>query len=70
VGGRGSPPPSRPAFLGTRHGTTTLRVGAATIWLSVIVLLPLAAIVWQSAKGGWAAFWTAVTSTRHWSRSG
>ena len=28
----------------------------------MIVLLPLAAIVWQSAKGGWAAFWSAVTS--------
>ncbi len=36
--------------------------GAASIWLSVIVLLPLAAIVWQSAKGGPGAFWTAITS--------
>ena len=35
---------------------------AASIWLSDIVLLPLAAIVWQSAKGGWAAFWSAITS--------
>ena len=34
----------------------------ATTWLSIIVLLPLAAIVWQSAGGGWNAFWTAVTS--------
>ncbi len=46
-----------------RRGGTSLRVGAATLWLSVIVLLPLAAIVWQSAKGGWPAFWAAVTST-------
>jgi sulfate transport system permease protein len=45
-----------------RHGSTSLRVGAATLWLSVIVLLPLAAIVWQSATGGWDAFWRAVTS--------
>jgi sulfate transport system permease protein len=37
-------------------------VGAATVWLSVIVLLPLAAIVWQSAGGGWTAFWNAVIS--------
>ena len=28
----------------------------------VIVLLPLAAIVWQSAGGGWQAFWQAITS--------
>jgi sulfate transport system permease protein len=39
-----------------------LRIGVATLWLSVIVLLPLAAIVWQSAKGGWSAFVSAVTS--------
>jgi sulfate transport system permease protein len=45
-----------------RFGTTSLRVGAASIWLSVIVLLPLAAILWQSAGGGWAPFVDAVTS--------
>ena len=45
-----------------RHGTTSLRVGAATLWLSVIVLLPLAAILWQAAGGGWSAFWDAVSS--------
>ena len=44
------------------RGTTALRVGVATLWLSVIVLLPLAAIVWESAKGGWSAFVTAATS--------
>ena len=49
-------------FISGRHGTTSLRVGVATTWLSIIVLLPLAAIVWQSAGGGWNAFWTAVTS--------
>ncbi|BBZ29361.1 sulfate ABC transporter permease subunit CysT [Mycolicibacterium madagascariense] len=45
-----------------RFGTTSLRVGMATLWLSVIVLLPLAAILWQSVSGGWSAFWNAVTS--------
>jgi sulfate/thiosulfate transport system permease protein len=44
------------------RGTTSLRVGVATVWLSVIVLLPLAAIAWQSAGGGWHTFWLAVTS--------
>ncbi|HEX2401130.1 MAG TPA: molybdate ABC transporter permease subunit, partial [Mycobacterium sp.] len=37
-----------PRLLGGRYGTTSLRVGAASIWLSVIVLLPLAAILWQA----------------------
>lgn len=59
TGGDSGRPPSQ---WGQRRGTTVGRVGAASIWLSVIVLLPLAAIVWQSAKGGWSAFWSAVTS--------
>ncbi|TRW88357.1 sulfate ABC transporter permease subunit CysT [Mycolicibacterium sp. 018/SC-01/001] len=54
--------PKAPSRGRNRHGSTSLRVGAATLWLSVIVLLPLAAIVWQSATGGWHAFWLAVTS--------
>lgn len=45
-----------------RIGSTPALAGAASIWLSIIVLLPLAAIVWQSADGGWKAFWAAVTS--------
>ncbi|MDX1873742.1 sulfate ABC transporter permease subunit CysT [Mycolicibacterium sp. 120266] len=60
------PPDPGAAALGAgrrhRFGTTSLRVGAASIWLSVIVLLPLAAILWQSAGGGWTAFWQAVSS--------
>jgi sulfate transport system permease protein len=50
------------SFFKSRYGSTSLRVGVATTWLSIIVLLPLAAIVWQSAGGGWRAFYTAVTS--------
>lgn len=53
--------PSR-GFFKTRYGSTRLRVGVATTWLSVIVLLPLAAIVWQSTGGGWSAFWQAITT--------
>jgi sulfate/thiosulfate transport system permease protein len=56
--------PRRPSY--TRFslvpGTTSLRVGVAVVWLSVIVLLPLAAIAWQAVGGGGRAFWLAVTS--------
>jgi sulfate/thiosulfate transport system permease protein len=48
--------------LEVSRGGTSLRVGVAMVWLSVIVLLPLAAIGWQAAGGGWQAFWLAVTS--------
>ncbi|OAN37823.1 sulfate ABC transporter permease subunit CysT [Mycolicibacterium iranicum] len=47
---------------GFRLPGANLQVGVAVVWLSVIVLLPLAAIVWISAKGGWDAFVSAVTS--------
>src|ERR1700761_7750370 len=43
-------------------GGTSLRVGVAMVWLSVIVLLPLAAIAWRAAGGGWRALRLAVAS--------
>jgi sulfate/thiosulfate transport system permease protein len=51
-----------PAVRTSGPHTTSLRVGVAVVWLSVIVLLPLAAIAWQAAAGGRQAFWLAVTS--------
>ena len=35
--------------------------GLATLYLSLIVLLPLAALVWRSRDGGGPAFWSAVS---------
>ncbi|MCB0928327.1 MAG: sulfate ABC transporter permease subunit CysT [Mycobacterium sp.] len=58
----GTAPPPPVAARAVRRGGLSLQVGAATLWLSVIVLLPLAAILWQSAKGGWSGFWAAVAS--------
>ena len=39
-----------------------LSVGLSTAYLSLIVLLPLAALTWRSTEGGWDAFWDAVTN--------
>ena len=39
----------------------SLAVGLSTAYLSLIVLLPLAALAWRSTQGGWSAFWDAVT---------
>jgi sulfate transport system permease protein len=38
-----------------------LSVGIATGYLSLIVLLPLAAVVWKSGEGGWEAFWRSIS---------
>src|SRR4051794_17946276 len=46
---------SRPAGMG-------VALGISTMWLSLIVLLPLAALVSRAFDGGAAKFWDAVTS--------
>jgi sulfate transport system permease protein len=53
-----TPAAARPA----RRSSGALGVGVATLWLSVIVLLPLAAVVVHSLDGGLGAFWDAVSS--------
>ena len=51
-----------PARSRLRNDGTSLCFGVSILWLSIIVLLPLAAIAWQSIGGGWRAFELAVTS--------
>jgi sulfate/thiosulfate transport system permease protein len=46
-------PATRPGVLG---------LGISTLWLSIIVLLPLAAVVVRSTEGGFDTFWNAVSS--------
>lgn len=41
---------------------TLLGVGLATTWLSLLVLVPLAAVVWRAGEDGPAGFWDAVTT--------
>ena len=45
-----------------RPSAGALGLGTATLWLSLIVLLPLAAVVDRSLDGGLEAFWTSVSS--------
>jgi sulfate transport system permease protein len=46
---------------------TALGLGIATVYMSVIVLIPLGAVVWRSREGGWSGFWDAVTTPEAWS---
>jgi sulfate/thiosulfate transport system permease protein len=39
-----------------------LGVGMATLYLSLIVLIPLAAVVWRSTEDGLSGFWAQITS--------
>lgn len=41
---------------------TPLSIGLVTAYLSAIVLIPLAAVVYRSTAEGWSGFWESVTS--------
>lgn len=55
-------PLARRRLLGRVGGAGALGFGVSTLWLSVIVLLPLAALVDRSLHDGLAAFWDDVAS--------
>jgi sulfate transport system permease protein len=42
--------------------TSGLGLGTSVIWLSLLVLIPLAAVIGKGFGGGWSGFWTAVTT--------
>lgn len=61
------PPPrkSRGGFrrrLAVTGAVGPLGIGIAALWLSIIVLLPLAALTVTSFEDGWSGFWNAVTA--------
>ena len=63
----GSDPFGRVASVGTRASRRPpLAVGIAFVWLSVIVILPLAALTVSSTEEGWDTFWAAVSSPGAW----
>ncbi|QOC91991.1 sulfate ABC transporter permease subunit CysT [Micromonospora craniellae] len=61
--------PDRPAGnrRSARAGLPLTRVsglglGVAMVWFSLLVLIPLAAVVVTASEGGWGGFWRAVTN--------
>jgi sulfate transport system permease protein len=53
--------PTRKIGAGGR-GSTALSVGVISTFLSVVVVLPLAALLWESKRDGAHAFWQIVSS--------
>jgi sulfate/thiosulfate transport system permease protein len=41
-----------------------LTLGFTLLYLTLIVLIPLSALVWKSSTGGWEAFWKTTTDVR------
>ncbi len=47
---------------GRLTGGATLGLGVGVLWLSIIVLLPICAIVITSFQDGWATFWSSISN--------
>ncbi|TDP38680.1 sulfate transport system permease protein [Nocardia ignorata] len=56
------PPGRRWSWLRVTGSVGPLAIATAVLWLSVIVLLPLAALTVSSFERGWSGFWAAITA--------
>jgi len=52
----------RPVRAGGLRRVSGLGLGVAMLWFSLLVLIPLAAVVATAAEGGWSGFWRSVTN--------
>jgi sulfate transport system permease protein len=67
VGGMRGPLRKERATAARRRRSTGLGLGLATLYLSLIVLIPLGAVVWHSTDAGLDGFWRAVHNPIGWS---
>ncbi|MFI0545549.1 MAG: sulfate ABC transporter permease subunit CysT [Brachymonas sp.] len=58
------PPPSSAAPRPRLFSGLGLSLGYTLVYLSLIVLIPLSAVVFKSFSAGWPAFWEAISSPR------
>ena len=62
---RGPDRPTRPRRpvrpVGAIGGSSALGLGVAMLWFSLLVLIPLTAVVATTVAGGWENFWTTLT---------
>ncbi len=47
--------------------STKVSLGLVTTYLSLVVLVPLSAVIWRSRSGGWGSFWHAIQTPEAWS---
>lgn len=59
---RGRPGRSRPVLSSTLTTGSGIGLGIAMLWFSLLVLIPLTAVIVTASEGGWANFWRTVTN--------
>jgi sulfate/thiosulfate transport system permease protein len=52
----------RPARAGALGRASGLGLGIGMLWFSLLVLLPLSAVIATAGEGGWSAAWTTITN--------
>ena len=60
--GRPTGRPTGRARSGRLGRASGLAFGVSMLWFSLLVLLPLAAVLVKSGERGWSGFWTAITN--------
>ncbi|GAA3526900.1 sulfate ABC transporter permease subunit CysT [Aeromicrobium panaciterrae] len=53
---------SRPALSSTLTTGSGIGLGIAMLWFSLLVLIPLTAVIVTASEGGWANFWRTITN--------
>jgi sulfate/thiosulfate transport system permease protein len=61
------PDPAPPVVVKPAGGrrwrpSTGIELGLSTLYLSFVVIIPLAAVVWRGTGLGWSGFWAAITT--------
>src|SRR5689334_19811326 len=62
------PPAARPAprIRPRRRPATGLGIGFSVTYLSLVVLIPLAVLVYHGTSGGWSQFWGDISTPDAW----
>jgi sulfate transport system permease protein len=56
--------PRRSRQATSLSGASALGLGVALLWFSLLVLIPLTAVLVQASAGGWDAYWAALSSAQ------
>lgn len=60
--GNSRPAPSRPSLSTTLTPASGVGLGITLLWFSLLVLIPLTAVLITASAGGWTNFWHVITN--------